>query len=180
METQTVTEQLCLACGLCCNGVLFRDVKLAPSDNRDILRQAGMATRSSGSGRTGEALPQPCAALCSDNRCRIYAHRPGRCRAFECALFQAVAGEKVTASAAVRTIRATRRQAEKVRSLLSRIGEPDETIPLRLRFRRACRRLERSNPGTNTSADFAELTLEMHALNLILSKSFYPGGAPST
>jgi Fe-S-cluster containining protein len=180
METQTVTEQLCLTCGLCCNGVLFRDVKLAPTDNRESLRQAGMATRPSGSGRTGEALPQPCAALCSDNRCRIYAHRPGRCRGFECALFLAVAAEKVTAPAALRTIRATRRQAEKVRSLLSRIGEPDEAIPLSLRFRRACRRLERSNPGDTTSADFAELTLEMHTLNLILSTKFYPGGAPST
>src|SRR4030095_6777595 len=122
------------------------------------------------------ALPQPCSALCADNRCRIYGHRPSRCRAFECGLFKAVAADDVPPSAALKAIRATWRQVDKVRRLLAQTGDTDDASALSLRFRRVCRGCERAPYGREAADVFAELTREMHALNLILSSPFYPGG----
>ena len=173
MRSETVTDQLCLACGLCCSGVLFKDVKLERSEKREMLRAAGISLRSEPRG--GAALPQPCPALCADNRCRIYEDRPNRCRAFECALFKAVAAEDVTPAAALKTIRAARRQVDKVRRLLVRTGDADEGLALSLRFRRVQRRFEQAHHDQEATDAFGELTRAMHALNVILSATFYPG-----
>ena len=34
--------QLCLACGLCCNGALFKDVKLQSGDDPEQLASLGL------------------------------------------------------------------------------------------------------------------------------------------
>src|SRR5437764_15390956 len=79
-------SQLCPACGLCCNGVLFGDVELQPGDDKKKLSALGLVVeRRGGKSR----FPQPCS--CFDGKlCRIYENRPGRCRTFECRLLQQV------------------------------------------------------------------------------------------
>src|SRR6478736_2163147 len=68
--TQTIKElqKLCLSCGLCCNGVLFADVKLQPEDRAKILLKLGIPVRSAGA---REKFEQPCVAL-SSCTCKIY------------------------------------------------------------------------------------------------------------
>jgi len=61
---------ICLDCGLCCDGSLFWAVPLAPTDTAEVPRDA--------EGR----LRQPCA--CFNGACTIYAERPSACRAFDC------------------------------------------------------------------------------------------------
>jgi hypothetical protein len=165
-------SELCLACGLCCNGVLFRDVQLRPGDNEGALLSIGAPVWRS---KTRASLPQPCAALCPDNQCRIYADRPRRCREFECALLKRVLARTVSTDRALRTIRSARQRAEKVRQLLRELGDADEQLPLSRRFNRTRRRLEASDPGDRRAEVFAELTLAVHELNLLLSEAFYPG-----
>src|SRR5262249_32014463 len=97
------SNQLCLTCGLCCNGVIFADVKIQPKDDADRLRTLGLPLTKP----RDSAFPkwrQPCAAL-DGCRCRIYAERPHYCREFECALLKAVNVGRVGAEAALRIIR---------------------------------------------------------------------------
>src|SRR5262245_12458302 len=112
-STALVAKRLCLACGLCCNGVLFKDVKLQPGDDAVKLRTLGLPLRSgrgaenhisSSPARLGKLkFTQPCAALCADNLCHIYADRPVRCRQFECALLKTALANNVEVKAAMRT-----------------------------------------------------------------------------
>src|SRR5262245_31137270 len=169
-------SELCLACGLCCNGVLFRDVELRSGDNQAILRSVGAPVRRL---QTKTSVPQPCAALCQGNCCRIYADRPQRCREFECALLQRVLAGALAASHARQTIRMAQRCADKVRRLLRELGDIDEQLPLSRRFNRTRRRLESSQLKVGQADVFAELTLAVHELNLLLSGSFYPGSSTS-
>ena len=174
MNPDAVSKQLCLACGLCCNGVLFKDVKLTSTDDLGLLKAAGLSLRS----LPGKAaIPQPCSGLCADNRCRVYDHRPNRCQAFECALFKAVAGDGVRLRSALQTVGTARRQVDKVRRLLRINGDSNEATPLSLRFRKLHFRFERSETDAEAVASFGRLTLAMHALNVILSTHFYPGSA---
>jgi Fe-S-cluster containining protein len=187
----SLPEQLCLACGLCCNGVLFKDVELQPGDDAKRLgwlglpiREARKAQRKSRQSLPSKPetrnskFPQPCAALCDDNRCRIYIERPMRCREFECALFKSVAAGKTELAAALKSIRAARQRADQVRRLLHVLGDIDEHLALSLRFKRTRRRLEAGGFDDSSADTFGELTLAVHALNVLLSSKFYPGGQP--
>ena len=163
-------EKLCLVCGICCNGVLFKDVELQPGDDAGRLRTLAhpLETR-----RGRIRFPQPCAALGVDCRCRIYADRPVRCRDFECGLLQNVLGGRMEADAALRTIRATLRRAGEVKELLHELGDTEETLALSLRFQRMRKRLEAGTDDEETAETYSRLTLAVHDLNLRLRQSFY-------
>src|SRR5437868_1476023 len=92
------SSALCLECGLCCNGVIFADVRLQRGDDPGRLRALGLpiatphAPSSASPLRKTGGVPaprfaQPCAAL-DGCRCRIYADRPAYCRQFDCLLLK--------------------------------------------------------------------------------------------
>ena len=105
-------EQLCLACGLCCNGVLFKDVELQPGDDAIGLRKQGLPVSRPRSPVGVLRFPQPCAALGPDCRCHIYPDRPTRCQQFECALLKAVLDKRIQLPVALTTIRTTLQRSE--------------------------------------------------------------------
>lgn len=173
------TESLCLHCGMCCDGTLFRDVELQPGDDLEKLRALGLRVSVPRSEFRVPSFKQPCAALCPDLRCRVYADRPARCREFECALFKAVAAGTMATPAALKTIRQTRRQAEQVRQLLRELGDAGERISLSRRFKRVQRRFDAGELPAGLDAEtaydrFADLTLAVHELDLKLRAKFHP------
>ncbi|MSU62401.1 MAG: hypothetical protein EXS31_08395 [Pedosphaera sp.] len=179
-----VLQALCLSCGLCCDGTLFKDVELQPGDNSQKLQSLGISVRFQSTASVQRSLstqrpklgkfPQPCSALCQDKSCRIYADRPKRCQEFECALFKSVAKGAMPVEVAGRTIRQARQRSDKVRRLLRELGDSNETLALSLRFRRVRRHVE-SNAISDEIADaYAGLTLAVHDLNMRLRADFYP------
>jgi uncharacterized protein len=172
-------DQLCLHCGLCCDGTLFRDVELQPGDDAEKLRALGLPIPDPSSGLRVTSFRQPCAGLCADLACRVYADRPTRCREFECALFKDVALEKVELPAALKVIRQTRQMAEKVRRLLRELGDAGERVSLARRFKRVKRKFDAGELPEGLDAEtaydlFAELSLAVHALDMRLRTKFYP------
>lgn len=164
-------EKLCLQCGICCNGVLFRDVEMPRGAGADTLRKHGLRLVS---GRNKLRLLQPCAAL-NGCLCRVYADRPAHCRDFECGLYKAVLDGRVTASFAIRAIRKTLRLSERVRQLLGELGCHEETVALSLRFQRIKKRFSIEETNEAAANTFADLSLAVHELNLLLRGAFYPG-----
>ena len=172
-----MAEELCLACGLCCNGVLFKDVELQPGDDAARLKSVGLPVRNPSSPQRPPKFAQPCVALGADCRCRIYAERPARCRDFECALFKAVVEGRTDTAAALRLVRAARRRVARVGRLLGELGDTDEHVPLSVRFRRVMKRFETHAPDAEAAAVFSKLTVAMQRLNVVLSEKFYPGSS---
>ena len=170
-----IPARLCLTCGMCCNGVLFRDVELQPGDDAKKLETLGLPLERL---KTKSRFPQPCAALGGDCRCRIYDQRPQRCRQFDCALLQSAVAEKISVPSALSIIQQAHRRAEKVRRFLRALGDHDEHIALSLRFKRTRRRIESNEIDSDTAEAFGELTLAVHSLNVLLSQKFYPAHAP--
>ncbi len=129
-KTPDAVSQLCPACGLCCNGVLFGDVELQRSDNEKNLTQLGLHLFRKG---RKPAFRQPCS--CFDGKlCGIYADRPKQCRAFECGLLKRVNTGKLSPGAALKTIAETRRRSVAVLKLVRELGHTDETKPLNQRY----------------------------------------------
>ena len=122
--------QLCPACGLCCNGVLFGDVELRRGDDASHLARLGVDLVPKG---RKTAFSQPCS--CFDGKlCGIYADRPKQCRAFECGLLKRVGAGELTAGAALKIIAETRRSADVVSKLVRELGNQEETQPLNQRY----------------------------------------------
>jgi len=169
------SNQLCLECGLCCNGVIFANGQLQPEDNVTRLEALGLKLVSTRKSQiANRKFQQPCAAF-GGCRCNIYADRPKYCREFECLLLKNVNAGKMEPDAALKVIRTARRRVEMVRRLLRELGDADEHVALSLRFRRMQRRMESSGLDEEHADRFGELTLAVHDLNVLLSGAFYPG-----
>ena len=177
MQT-TVTNDgpICLVCGLCCDGVIFADVKLQPGDKADHLRSIGLpVSKPSATADTALCL-QPCAAH-DGARCRVYAHRPKYCRDFECVLLQSVMAGRTQTVEALRIIGTARARADKVRRLLRALGNWDEQVALSVRFRQTAKRFAHAGLDEQTAETYGKLTLAVHDLNLLVAEAFYPGEA---
>lgn len=166
---------LCLECGLCCNGVIFADVELQPTEVHNLKSKVQIPATRAKSGQPGVSkLPQPCAAF-DGCRCKIYAERPTYCRQFQCLLLKNVQGGRIGRGEASRIIGTAKERAEKVRALLRELGDTDEQKALSLRFQRAAKRYEKAPLAQAKAETYADLTLAVHELNLLIRDAFYPG-----
>lgn len=171
MKPNEVAQKLCLACGMCCNGVIFADVQLQGGEKADDLRALGLALRTK---KEIVFFRQPCAAF-QNCRCQIYAGRPRHCRQFNCLLLNEVQSGAVSPENALKTIATAQRRVAKVKKLLRRLGDEEEQTALSLRVRRMIRQLPQTDMDAETAHTFSELTIAAHQLNLLLSEKYYPG-----
>ena len=161
-------NQLCPACGLCCNGVLFADVELQKGDNAGRLIDLGMALKKKGMKR---AFVQPC--RCFDGKlCRIYADRPKRCATFECGLLKRVQSGEIPATDALKRIADATKLAEKVRRLLRRLGDKDEQLALTKRYSRVMSQPIDLAAGDDAGEARGELMLAVNDLMHVLQREF--------
>ena len=166
-------QQLCLACGLCCDGALFDNVQLGVNDDAMKLRTLGWPITLSRAKPPIARFPQPCAALCADRTCRAYADRPTQCRNFECGVYKEMQAGRITFATALRLVKQARRQTDKIRKLLRQLGDTEESRSLSERFRRTQRRLESNGADAAAGDTFAELGLAVHRLHLLAHAKFY-------
>jgi len=157
---------LCQECGLCCNGAIFGDVKLQPRDDAARLKAIGLCLNGS------KTFRQPCSAF-DGCRCLIYSQRPEHCRRFECLLLKELQAGRVEENGALKTIHSAREKLRKVNDLFRALGNEEEHLSIRERYRRVEQALQRRKTSEPQARSFGELTLAVHDLNLILSERFY-------
>lgn len=156
-----LTDTLCLQCGLCCNGVLFADVRPEPGDTSPLF-----------AGRS--RVNQPCPAFDSGTcACAIYTERPARCRKFECRQLLGVQAGDITTDAALKRIRTARKLAAKVETLLIALGHHRPKLSLSRQFRQCQRAAEAGGFTPAQLETLAELQLAVHELTLLLARDFY-------
>ena len=91
-------EALCQACGLCCDGSLFKRVPLGLSE---VVPESKLRVVTNGFG--ARHVPQRCAAL-EGTRCQVYSERPLACRRYECLLFGALREGEVSLPEALEVV----------------------------------------------------------------------------
>ena len=105
--------RLCLACGLCCQGVLYGSVRLQP-DDVPIAEGLGLPVIQE-SGQPALAQPMPCF---KEGRCSIYETRFSRCRSYRRMLLQRVEEGSETVENALGIVRQTKTVVDTLRGLL--------------------------------------------------------------
>lgn len=119
-----VLEDLCLSCGLCCDGSLFECVEVE-AEEQAAFRGVKLVMVDE-----RPAVPLPC-CMHVTRRCSIYARRPARCVTFTCQLYREVEEQRVAvvdAGARIAEVHALLRRIE------SRLGwEPGTYTTTRFR-----------------------------------------------
>ncbi len=159
---------LCAACGLCCNGVLFFSAKLQPGDHERSLSALGLKIKTVEGER--HAL-QPCPAHQAGS-CTIYENRPVRCRLFECRQLQMVAAGERTPEDAMQTIEKAVAWQLEIKSLLEQAGETRTHKPLAVRC--AGMFSEPQDPGPTATELRNKIKNSMAAYESFLSQEFRP------
>jgi Fe-S-cluster containining protein len=167
------TEQLCLSCGMCCDGTLFDGVKLEPGDDAQKLKALGLPVTFTRGRKPVARFPQPCVALCKDRVCQVYADRPNQCRTFECKLFKETRDGAVTIETAMKLVKKTQRLADRARRLLRKLGDDAEQLGLGERVHRIDERLQADGSDSDALALYADLSLVVHRLTLLAHERFY-------
>jgi Fe-S-cluster containining protein len=98
-------SELCTACGLCCDGSLFRFVPADPAEADLYARLKLPVVQQSGR----SAMPLPCHRL-SERCCTVYTERPSGCRAYVCRLGDQLARGEVQGSEALAVVREAQRR----------------------------------------------------------------------
>lgn len=173
--TTPLTDTLCTKCGLCCDGTLFADVELV--GQAEVARLEIMGMEVENETRNTGLLSQPCAAL-RGTRCGIYAHRPKCCRVFQCDLLQSAQRGAVTVEHALEQIADARGQIEHVRTMLDRLGNRDENLPIKER----CAETLAAEGGATpeTIQERADLELAMATLENTIWNTFLGSGKRRT
>lgn len=96
-------SELCLACGICCRGVLHTYAVIQP-DEIDQVLGLGLEPMMRGD-RNGFLLPCP---LFTGNCCPVYANRLSPCRGYRCALLKKYGKNDITLDQALLIVKITK------------------------------------------------------------------------
>lgn len=92
LKKQSRTGELCLLCGLCCDGSLFDNVALTEAEAQALIeRDVAVGLR----GGSRYVLEQRCDAL-KGTCCTAYDVRPDGCRKYHCLLVTALETDEVS------------------------------------------------------------------------------------
>jgi len=155
---------------MCCNGVIFHNVRLQPNDSLRELLAHGLKFKSK---HTEKFVLQPCPAYL-DSKCSIYQQRPERCHLFECRQLRRVASGEISESAALEKIQEAVNRAARVDQLLNQSGKNDPKKPLSKRYEKITAEPVDLSGDPEVIELRSQLTLSMQALTDLLDKDFCP------
>lgn len=171
MDDDAADDNICIDCGMCCDGTLFARVGL-PGDG-DVALLAGTPVRVEGSS-SEPFFSQPCVAF--DGRCSIYAVRPTICRNFRCSLLRRHNQGEVSTEEARRIIRITLDMRDRaMASIRRRLPVRSMSFP---ELQRQLAQLPVEEGGS--SHEHMEMLLDIGAVNSLLAKHFVPPAADAT
>lgn len=95
-DSNNPCHSLCVRCGFCCDGTIFKVVQL---DEQDGAGKLALFQITCVEGRF--YFPQPCFAFDRITGCRIYGTRPVKCRNFSCKLLSQLKNRQLTLQKAI-------------------------------------------------------------------------------
>ena len=165
----SLTNVLCVRCGLCCDGSLFADAELATRETT-ALEVLGLEIEDADKGEPALLL-QPCAAL-KGKRCSIYPHRPNCCRTFECRLLKQVGSGSISVDRAKEIIANTLKEVGRVKVLIAQLGQREERLPLKERFSEALALSSNITDDRHTNRKRADVKMAITRVQNLLQKTF--------
>lgn len=155
-------SRLCLACGLCCQGLLHDWAQLRDGEV-EAARRLGLSPATD-RGEASFPLPCPCHR---DDRCSVYGERLSPCREYRCKLLRGYLSGQVAWEEGLRRVEQAK---QLVAAIQNRLGSPDEVEGSVWQQIRAA--------GSGPFAGDADLRLDVAALLTQCQRHFWNRAKP--
>lgn len=155
---------ICLPCGLCCDGTLIGFVQL---EHKEVPRLRALMEIEEGHGE-GFIL-HPCKSFCGE--CTIYDDRPKQCDHFKCGLLKSVEKGELAFNSAVETIHETKEMKTAIERKVEALGIELKSPSFYFKMNEL-EKLYRKNAVHSRSAEFRELMADIAELNRLLVHKF--------
>jgi uncharacterized protein len=162
-------SDLCVACGMCCDGTYLTWAPIVPGDDLEGLQSVDHPVLHSD--ERGMHFTLPCPALV-DKCCMVYAHRPTICPTYRCTLLRRFGRGEIDSAQALDTIHSTLEVRDRVRDA---IYERLDVSPPRSLFElfSDLQATYASSPDPVAARrDDAELLIDIGLLRRLLSRNF--------
>ena len=157
---------ICLSCGLCCDGTLIGFVQL---DNEELSRVNQLMDIE----QTGEngMFFLPCNEL-GCNGCKIYSQRPNACRNFECEVLKSVEKKELSFDKATEVIDVVKQKKMAIEKQIATLQIELQSKSFHFKTLELKKVLRKDKSELSLSQSHQELKLELEELEKVLSKSF--------
>ncbi len=159
------STNICLPCGICCNGTLIGFVEL---DNEELPRLKKIMEIEDETGN-GFFL-QPCKKYC--NGCTIYEDRPRQCGKFECALLESVENKTLEFNTALDIVNNVKKLRFSIEKKLVNLDFELKSDSFYFKMVELKKVFKRKELDATITAKHLELKTELTELDLLLSEKF--------
>lgn len=161
-------SRLCQACGLCCDGSMFFDVRLQSGDSAPALKQLGFRIQHK---KKYDFFDQPCIAF-KNQCCSIYHDRPTRCRAFQCQQLKRLTQGQTTEAEVLKKIQEAQSKIAVIKKLLYDLGPTNLKKPLLQQYQQIVATPLDSSAEKKVVEERAQLDEALSSLNELLNQEF--------
>ena len=168
-------DGLCVGCGMCCDGTMYRTVDVGADDRIEILEAAGLVFSTTDD---VTSFRQPCSAF-GDGCCSAYDIRPSVCRSYRCLLLRRFEAGEVSREAARALIARTVDMRDRVRSGLTAYLGTEDRSTLDGLYRLMIAKFEAAPEPAAARREQSDLLLTVAALRVVLAREFEPRDSKS-
>lgn len=156
---------ICLSCGLCCDGTLIGYVKLG-SEELPALRELLNIEEEGGKG----FFLQPCKSYCDG--CTIYSNRPKQCDNFKCGLLKSVEQKELSFDSALERINAVSQKKISIEKKIAKLPFELESNSFYFKMTELKTLLYKKKAESPVTQNQLELIPDLEQLNSLISKNF--------
>ena len=157
---------ICLSCGLCCDGTLIGFVQLESEELSPVRKLMEIE-------KTGEngMFFLPCNEL-GCNGCNIYSQRPKACRNFECGVLKSVEKKELTFDKATEVIDVVKQKKIAIEKQIVKLQIELQSKSFHFKMLELKKLFRKDKSELFLSENHQELKLKLSELEKLLSKSF--------
>lgn len=156
---------LCLSCGLCCDGSLIGFVQL---DNDEIPRIKEIMEIEDENGHG--LFIQPCSKFCDG--CTIYEQRPKNCDKYNCELLLSVQQDEIPFDSALEIIQDVKQRKLEIQKMLGDLNHDLQSNSFYFKMVELKNILKKKSLKPGLTATEIELSTNIHNLDQLITKRF--------
>ncbi len=159
------SENICLACGCCCDGTLIGFVQL-DKEELPVVRELTDIEEANGKG----FILQPCKSFCDG--CTIYTKRPKQCGIFKCGLLKSVEQKELSFDSAVEIIDVLKQKRIGIENKLAALDFELKSPSFYFKMVELKKLLQKNKIESSLTQDHLELLSDIEKLDGMMSQSF--------
>jgi uncharacterized protein len=159
------SSNICLSCGLCCDGTLIGFVELSREEMPTLKKIMDIEDDN-----VSGFFLQPCNSFC--NGCNVYSDRPKHCASFKCELLKSVEQKNLEFDSAVETINLVKQKKISMENTLAQLQLELKSKSFNFKMVELKIFLQKKKAESPLTQNHLVLMSELEQLNELLSVKF--------